>query len=80
MQLQGFLLLFCVGLSLYSQEDDLVKGLRMKVAGPSGAVDVRSVPRLSLAVESGSSATPWRGSRCSGAAAPGGPPPRVGEP
>ena len=59
MQLQGFLLFFCVGLSLYSQEDDLVKGLRMKVAGPSGAVDVRSVPRLSLAVESGSSATPF---------------------
>ena len=31
----------------------------MKVTGPSGAVDVRSVPRLSLAVESGSSATPF---------------------
>ena len=59
MQLQGFLIFLCVGLGLYSQGDDLVKGLRMKVTGPSGAVDVRSVPRLSLAVESGSSATPF---------------------
>ena len=59
MQLQGFLLFLCLGLNLYGQGDDLVKGLRMKVTGPSGAIDVRSVSRLALAVESGSSSTPF---------------------
>ena len=38
---------------------EMTLSLRMKVTGPSGAIDVRSVPRLALAVESGSSSTPF---------------------
>ena len=59
MQLQGFLFFLCLGLNLYGQGDDLVKGLRMKVTGPSGAVDVRSVLGWHLLWNQGSSSTPF---------------------